>query len=62
MTLLCHHQWSWPRKSKVREPEEFTRGFDSYQVCTKCGDERLYNFETLQPGPVISGEGFLREK
>jgi len=45
---MHQHKWTWP--NKLKKPPE---GYDSYQVCTVCGEERLYSFERMEAGPEL---------
>lgn len=43
--LGCQHKsWSWPRTVNKR----------TYQVCLDCGQERAYNFKSMEAGSMRS--------
>lgn len=52
----CRHDWSWPIRRKL--PGGFKT--QPYQTCLKCGTQRWYDWDRMQPGEEIKPKGYFR--
>ena len=55
----CDHNWSFPQTLREKSWQEIyaaNEPFDSHQQCPKCGAMRLFNFVTMEAGPMFTRE------